>query len=105
MRASKYLLTTQKEAPGDAEIISHKLMLRGGFIRQHASGLYSWLPLGLRVFRKIEAIIREEMNNAGAIELSMPLVQPAELWRESQRWSKFGPELLRVKDRHERDFC
>ena len=105
MRASKYLLTTQKEAPVDAEIISHKLMLRGGFIRQHASGLYSWLPLGLRVFRKIESIIREEMNNAGAIELSMPLVQPAELWRESQRWSKFGPELLRLKDRHERDFC
>ena len=80
MRASKYLLNTQKEAPSDAEIISHKLMLRGGLIRQHASGLYSWLPLGLRVFRKIESIIREEMNNAGAIELSMPLVQPAELW-------------------------
>ena len=105
MRASKYLLNTQKEAPSDAEIISHQLMLRGGLIRQHASGLYSWLPLGLKVFRKIESIIREEMNNAGAIELSMPLVQPAELWQESQRWSKFGPELLRLKDRQERDFC
>ena len=105
MRASKYLLNTQRDAPSYAEIISHNLMLRGGLIRQHASGLYSWLPLGLRVFRKIESIIREEMNNAGAIELSMPLVQPAELWQESQRWNKFGPELLRLKDRQERDFC
>ncbi|MAH74139.1 MAG: proline--tRNA ligase [Cellvibrionales bacterium TMED49] len=105
MRASKYLLTTQREAPADAEIISHKLMLRGGLIKQHSSGLYSWLPLGLRVFRKIESIIRAEMNKAGAIELSMPLVQPAELWQESQRWSKFGPELLRLTDRHQRNFC
>jgi prolyl-tRNA synthetase len=104
MRASRYFLATLKEAPADAELVSHKLMVRAGLIRRLAGGIYTWMPLGLRVVRKIEAIVREEMNRAGAIELFMPAVQPAELWQESGRWQKYGPELLRFKDRHERDF-
>ncbi len=105
MRASSYLLATVKETPSDAEVISHRLMLRAGLIRKLASGLYTWLPTGLRVLRKVEAIVREEMNRSGAQEVSMPVVQPAELWEESGRWEQYGPELLRLKDRHERDFC
>ncbi|MCK5819183.1 MAG: proline--tRNA ligase [Psychromonas sp.] len=104
MRTSNYLLLTKKEAPSDAVIISHQLMLRAGMIRKLASGLYTWLPTGLRVMRKVERIVREEMENAGAIELSMPIVQPADLWMETGRWEKYGGELLRVKDRHDRDF-
>lgn len=104
MRVSKYLLSTQKETPANAEVISHQLMLRAGMIRRNASGLYSYLPTGLRVLRKVEAIVREEMNKAGAIEILMPMVQPADLWVETGRWDKFGPELLRFKDRHSRDF-
>lgn len=104
MRVSKYLLSTQKETPANAEVISHQLMLRAGMIRRNASGLYSYLPTGLRVLRKVEAIVREEMNKAGAIEILMPMVQPADLWIETGRWEKFGPELLRFKDRHNRDF-
>ena len=105
MRLSRLPLNTLKEVPADAEVISHQLMLRAGLIRKLASGLYSWLPLGLRVLQKIERIVREEMNRAGAIELLMPSVQPAELWQESERWNQYGPELLRFKDRHQRDFC
>ncbi len=105
MRASRYFLATLKEAPSDAELVSHKLMVRAGMIRRLAGGIYTWMPLGLRVVRKVEAIVREEMNRAGAIELFMPAVQPAELWQESGRWQKYGPELLRLKDRHEREFC
>jgi prolyl-tRNA synthetase len=105
MRASRYFLATLKEAPSDAELVSHKLMVRAGLIRRLAGGIYTWMPLGLRVVRKVEAIVREEMNRAGAIELFMPAIQPAELWQESGRWQKYGPELLRLKDRHERDFC
>ena len=105
MRTSRYFLATLKEAPSDAELVSHKLMIRAGLIRRLAGGIYTWLPLGLRVLRKVEAIVREEMNRAGAIELFMPAVQPAELWQESGRWQKYGPELLRLKDRHDRDFC
>ncbi len=105
MRTSHYLLATLKETPADAEIISHQLMLRAGMIRKLASGLYSWLPLGLRVLRKVEAIVREEMNRSGGQELLMPAVQPAELWQESGRWQQYGPELLRVTDRHNREFC
>jgi prolyl-tRNA synthetase len=105
MRASRYFLATLKEAPSDAELVSHKLMVRAGLIRRLAGGIYTWMPLGLRVVRKVEAIVREEMNRAGAIELFMPAVQPAELWQESGRWQKYGPELLRLKDRHEREFC
>lgn len=104
MRVSKYLLSTQKETPANAEVVSHQLMLRAGMIRRNASGLYSWLPTGLRVLRKVEAIVREEMNNAGAVEILMPMVQPADLWVETGRWEKFGPELLRFQDRHNRDF-
>ena len=104
MRTSRYLLSTLKEAPSEAELASHRLMLRAGFIRRLASGIYTWMPLGLRVVRKIEAIVREEMNRAGAVELAMPVVQPAELWQESGRFQAYGPELLRFKDRHERDF-
>ena len=104
MRVSQYFLATLKEAPSDAEIVSHRLMLRAGLIRRLAGGIYSWLPLGLRVVRKVEAIVREEMNRAGALELFLPAVQPAELWQESGRWDKYGPELLRLKDRHKRDF-
>lgn len=105
MRASEFYIGTTKEMPNDAEIISHQLMMRAGFIRRLGSGLYTWMPVGLRVVRKIEAIVREEMSAAGALELLMPAVQPAELWQESGRWEKYGPELLRISDRHERDFC
>src|SRR5258706_4710467 len=105
MRASRYFLATLKEAPSDAELVSHKLMIRAGLIRRLAGGIYTWMPLGLRVVRKVEAIVREEMNRAGAIELFMPTVQPAELWHESGPWRDYGPELLRLKDRHEREFC
>jgi prolyl-tRNA synthetase len=105
MRASQYLIATKKESPADAEVISHQLMLRAGMIRKVASGLYSWLPLGLRVFRKVENIVRQEMDKAGAMELLMPVVQPADLWEESGRWGQFGPELLRIRDRHDREFC
>ncbi len=104
MRTSRFHLGTIKEAPADAELASHKLMLRAGYIRRLAAGIYTWLPLGVRVLRRVEAIVREEMNRAGAIELVMPAVQPAELWQESGRWQTYGPELLRFKDRHERDF-
>ncbi|MFN3883872.1 MAG: proline--tRNA ligase [Rhodocyclaceae bacterium] len=104
MRASRFFINTLKEAPADAEVVSHKLMIRAGMIKKLAGGIYTYMPMGLRVIRKIEAIIREEMNRAGAIELLMPIVQPAELWQETGRWEKMGPELLRVKDRHDRDF-
>ena len=104
MRTSKYLLSTLKETPADAEVISHKLMLRAGMIRKLASGLYDWLPTGVRVLRKVENIVREEMENAGAIEVSLPVVQPADLWQESGRWEQYGPELLRFVDRGERPF-
>ncbi|ASY74485.1 proline--tRNA ligase [Pectobacterium polaris] len=104
MRTSQYMLSTLKETPADAEVISHQLMLRAGMIRKLASGLYTWLPTGLRVLRKVENIVREEMNNAGAIEVSMPVVQPADLWVESGRWEQYGPELLRFVDRGERPF-
>ncbi|MBC2678237.1 proline--tRNA ligase [Pseudomonas sp. CFBP 8758] len=105
MRTSQYLLATQKETPSDAVVISHQLMLRAGMIRKLASGLYTWLPMGLRVMRKVERIVREEMDAAGALEVLMPGIQPAELWQESGRWEQYGPELLRLKDRHDRDFC
>jgi prolyl-tRNA synthetase len=105
MRLSRYPLSTLKETPADAEIVSHQLMLRAGMIRKQAAGLYSWLPLGLQVLRKVEAIVREEMDAAGALELLMPAVQPAELWQESGRWEQYGPELLRLHDRHQREFC
>lgn len=104
MRTSQYLLATQKETPADAEVVSHQLMLRAGMIRKLASGLYTWLPTGLRVLNKVANIVREEMNKAGAIEVLMPVVQPADLWEESGRWTEYGPELLRIKDRHQRDF-
>jgi prolyl-tRNA synthetase len=105
MRASQLLIATLKETPADAEVISHQLMLRAGMIRRLTSGLYTWLPLGLRTLRKVETIVREEMNRAGAQEVVMPAVQPADLWQESGRWEQYGPELLRLKDRHERDYC
>jgi len=105
MRTSNFLIATQKETPADAEVISHQLMLRAGLIRKLAAGLYTWLPLGLRVLRKVESIVRQEMDSAGAQEVSMPIVQPAELWLESGRWEQYGAELLRIKDRHQRDFC
>lgn len=105
MRFSEFGLTTLKEVPSDAEIVSHKLMLRAGLIRRLASGLFTWMPLGLRVLRRVEAVVREEMDRAGALELLMPAVQPAELWRESDRWDKYGPLLLRMQDRHARDYC
>ena len=105
MRVSRFLLSTVRETPAEAETISHQLMLRAGMIRKLAAGVYSWLPLGLRVLRKVEGIVREEMNRAGAQEVLMPAVQPAELWQESGRWEKYGPELLRLKDRHQREFC
>jgi prolyl-tRNA synthetase len=104
MRLSQYPISTLKEVPSEAEVISHQLMLRTGMIRRLAAGLYAWLPMGLRVVRKVEQIVREEMNRAGAFELLMPTVQPAELWKESGRWSKYGPELLRFEDRHKREF-
>ena len=105
MRVSQFFITTLKEAPAEAEVVSHKLMLRAGLIKRLTSGIYTWMPLGLRVLRKVEAVVREEMNRSGAIELLMPAVQPAELWRESERWEQYGPELLRFKDRHQRDYC
>jgi prolyl-tRNA synthetase len=105
MRLSQYPIATLRDVPADAEVISHQLMLRAGLIRRLAAGLYSWLPIGLKTLRKVERIVREEMDRAGAFELVMPTVQPAELWKESRRWSKYGPELLRFKDRHEREFC
>lgn len=105
MRATRFLIATLKETPADAEVISHQLMLRAGMIRKLASGLYTWLPLGLRVLRKVERIIREEMDKSGAQEVLMPVVRPAELWEESGRWVQYGPELLRIKDRHDRPFC
>jgi prolyl-tRNA synthetase len=105
MRASRFFISTLKEAPSDAEIVSHKLMLRAGMIRRLGSGIYNYMPMGLRVIRKVENIVREEMDRAGAVELLMPLVQPAELWQETGRWDKMGPELLRLKDRHGRDFA
>lgn len=105
MRTSQYLISTLKETPTDAVVISHKLLLRAGMIRKLASGLYTWLPMGLRVLRKVENIVRQEMNAAGALEVLMPAIQPAELWQESGRWEQYGPELLRIKDRHQREFC
>ena len=105
MRASQFFISTTKEAPSDAELVSHKLMLRAGLIKRLGSGLYTWMPLGLRVLRRVEAVVREEMNRAGAIELLMPAVQPAELWEETGRWAVFGPQMLKIKDRHQRDFC
>ena len=105
MRASQFFISTLKEAPAEAEVVSHQLMLRAGMIKRLASGIYTWMPLGLRVLRRVEAVVREEMNRSGAIELSMPTVQPAELWQESRRWEQYGPELLRVTDRHQREFC
>lgn len=105
MRASQFFIATQKEAPSDAELISHKLMVRAGLIKRLGSGLYSWMPLGLRVLRKVENIVRDEMNKAGALELLMPAVQPKELWEETGRWAVFGPQMLKIQDRHERDFC
>lgn len=105
MRTSQFYLSTLKEAPNEAELPSHKLMLRAGLIKRLGSGLYTWMPLGLRILRKVEQVVREEMNKAGALELLMPAVQPAELWKETGRWEVFGPQMLKIKDRHERDFC
>lgn len=105
MRVSRFFLSTLKEAPSEAEVVSHKLMLRAGLIKRLTSGIYTWMPLGLRVLRRVEAIVREEMNRSGAIELLMPAVQPAELWQESARWEQYGPDLLRITDRHKREFC
>lgn len=104
MKASQFLVSTLKEAPADAEVVSHKLMMRAGMIKKLGAGIYNYMPMGLRVIRKVEAIVREEMNRAGAVELTMPVVQPAELWQETGRFEKMGPELLRIKDRHDRDF-
>src|SRR5687768_15067902 len=104
MKTSGFFISTQKEVPAEAEVVSHRLMLRASIIRRVSAGIYTWLPLGLRVVRKVEEIVRSEMNRAGAVEISMPVVQPAELWQESGRWQAYGPELLRLKDRHERDF-
>src|SRR5436190_16432490 len=104
MKTSRFFVATQKEVPAEAEIVSHRLMLRASMIRRLSAGIYTWLPLGLRVMRKVERIVRDEMVRAGALEMLMPVVQPAELWRESHRWEEYGPELLRFKDRHERDF-
>ena len=105
MRASRFYISTLKEAPAEAELISHKLMIRAGLIRRLGSGLYSWMPMGLRILKKIESIIRSKMNEAGGIELLMPAIQPAELWEESDRWDVFGPQMLKIKDRHDRLFC
>ncbi len=105
MRASRFYISTLKEAPAEAELISHKLMIRSGLIRRLGSGLYSWMPMGLKILRKIESIIRLKMNEAGAIELLMPAIQPSELWEESDRWDVFGPQMLKIKDRHDRLFC
>ena len=105
MRSSQFFIVTQKEAPIDADLISHKLMIRSGLIKKLGNGLYSWMPLGLRVLRKVENIVRDEMDKAGALELLMPAVQPKELWDETGRWAVFGPQMLKIKDRHERDYC
>jgi prolyl-tRNA synthetase len=105
MRASQFFISTQKEAPSDAELVSHKLMMRAGLIKKLGNGLYTWMPLGLRILRKVEVVVRDEMNKAGALELSMPAVQPRELWEETGRWAVFGPQMLKIKDRHERDYC
>ncbi|MFZ2523833.1 MAG: proline--tRNA ligase, partial [Candidatus Ferrigenium altingense] len=105
MRVSQFFISTLKEAPSEAELPSHKLMLRAGYIRKLASGLYTWMPLGLRVLRKVENIVREEMDKSGGIELLMPAVQPAELWQETGRWAVFGPQMLKIKDRHDNNFC
>ena len=105
MKSSDFLISTVKEAPNDAQIISHQLMIRAGLISKLASGLYSYLPIGLKVIQKVEKIIREEMNKSKALELLMPVAQPAELWQESKRWEEYGPELLRFKDRHPIRFC
>ncbi|MDB6002482.1 MAG: proline--tRNA ligase, partial [Rhizobacter sp.] len=104
MKATQFFISTLKEAPADAEVTSHKLMMRAGFIKRLGAGIYSYMPIGLRVIRKVEGIVREEMNRAGGVELLMPVVQPAELWQETGRFQKYGAELLRVKDRHDRDF-
>jgi len=105
MRVSQFFISTQKEAPSEAELVSHRLMLRAGYIKKLASGLYTWMPLGLRVLRKVEAMVREEMNNGGGIEMLMPAIQPAELWQETGRWEIFGPQMLKIKDRHDNLFC
>ncbi|HHC74627.1 MAG TPA: proline--tRNA ligase, partial [Thiothrix sp.] len=105
MRVSQLPISTLREIPADAEIISHQLMLKAGLIRRLASGLYTWMPYGLRVLRKVEAVVRDEMSKAGAVEVLMPSVQPAELWQESGRWEHYGAELLRLRDRHQREFC
>jgi prolyl-tRNA synthetase len=105
MRLSQYPLATTKETPADAEVASHKLLLRAGYIRMLGKGLYTWMPIGLRVLRKVEAIVREEMNRAGAHEVLMPSIHPAELWQESGRWEEMGHLMLRIKDRHDRDYC
>ena len=105
MLASSFFISTTKEKPADAELISHQLMLRAGLIKRLGSGLYSWLPIGLRVLRKVENIVRSEMDRSGAIEVLMPSIQPSELWQESKRWEQFGPQMLKIKDRHKRDFC
>ena len=104
MKASQFFISTLKEAPSDAEIVSHQLMIRAGLIKKLGAGIYNYMPMGLRVIRKVEAIVREEMNRSGAIEMSMPVIQPAELWQETGRFTSNGPELLRIKDRHGRDF-
>ncbi|MEY4932393.1 MAG: hypothetical protein RLZZ403_713, partial [Pseudomonadota bacterium] len=105
MRVSAYPIVSLRDVPADAEVVSHQLMLRAGLIRRLAGGLFTWMPMGLKVLRRAERIIREEMDRAGALELLMPTVQPAELWQESGRWDQFGPELLRIKDRHDRLYC
>jgi len=105
MRTSQYLLATTRETPADAVVVSHHLMLKAGLIRKLAAGMYTWLPMGLRILHKVTHIVRDEMNKAGAMEVSMPVVQPAELWQESGRWDVMGDELQRFKDRHQRDFC
>src|SRR5512138_2192549 len=105
MRVSRFFISTLKEAPAEAELVSHRLMLRAGLIKKLSSGLYTWMPLGLRVLRKVEAVVREEMDKSGGIELLMPAVQPAELWQETGRWEVFGPQMLKIKDRHAHDFC
>ena len=104
MKASQFYISTLKEAPADAEIVSHQLMVRAGMIKKLGAGIYNYMPMGLRVIRKVEAIVREEMNRAGAVEMAMPVIQPAEFWQETGRFEKMGPELLRIKDRHGRDF-
>src|SRR5574343_688581 len=104
MKASQFLITTLKEAPADADVVSHQLMTRAGMVRKLGAGIYNYMPMGLRVIQKVERIVREEMNRAGAIEMTMPVVQPAEYWQETGRFDKMGPELLRIQDRHERQF-